>query len=588
MLLPPQRVAVGLSAAGAVLLILALAWRAPESVPRPPMEALASQFDGASAIAYTRVLAEGFPDRVTGSVGARRAAEYLRSEFRKLGYYVESPTFSMWLRGERVQGENIVARLEGQTPESLAVIAHYDGQTTSRQAAEDNASGVGVLLELARVLAQRPHHRRLILVATDAEEWGMIGAQRLIRFFELQRTVAVISIDYLNSGPSPALEMNCAGQLGGYTPAWLRELMIAAGQAQGARVYQPAGLWEWIERALEVSFQDQGPLLRAGIPALNLATLTKQLDASRARYHTPEDVFRDFDPASFKMLGATVEQTASTLDALPLPAQGGMGDVRLPSGRYLPALSVLVMQLLGLLPLALACVFAVRNLKAGKLEAFGWDFLAPVSWLVPPCLGALALYGLTAVNVLKRFELYPATPKDPFLYQLPLSVIIPLLLVLLASFVALHKVRSRVETAPIAFSVKKRIFYFWVAVLTLAAFVINPYAMWLFLGGFACAALLLLPPRGIPARALNALLLLAALLPFAALLYVFGKEIFLGWRILWYLVLQAAYGVWSPHAVALFLLAVVLWVQLFWVSVLRSEPEGPDKASLRDSVPGRS
>jgi hypothetical protein len=564
-----QKVVIALSAVGAALGILLLALLASKPVPQVSMSPLATQFDGTSAIEYTRALAEGFPDRVTGSVGARRAGEYLRAEFRKLGYQVDSPTFSMWLHGERVQGENIVARLEGESPETVAVIAHYDGQTTSQQAAEDNASGVGVLLELARVLRQRPHHRGLILVATDAEEWGMIGAGQLVRFFKSQKTMAVISVDYLNAGPGPALEITCSGQFGGYTPLWLRELMVAAGKAQGARVNQPAGLWEWVERALLVSFQDQGPLLRAGIPALNIATLTKDLEASRARYHSPEDVFGGFDPASFTMLGATVERGVTALDNLRLPASGGMNDFRLPSERYFPGYIVWLMQLLGLLPLGLAGVFAARSLYAEKPAAAGWRFLGSASWVVPLCLAALVLYGLTTVNVLKRYELYPATPKDPFLYELPLQVVVPLLLVLLGGFVGVYRMRARLNLAPESFPVEKRILYLWVSCVALAAFVINSYAMWFFLGGFAYATLLLLSPRGSLVRALNALLLLAALLPFLGLLYFFGREIFLGWRILWYLVLQAAYGVWSPFAVALFLLAIVLWVRLFWISALR-------------------
>ena len=69
-------------------------------------------------------------------------------------------------------------------------------------------------------------------------------------------------------------------------------------------------------------------------------------------------------------------------------------------------------------------------------------------------------------------------------------------------------------------------------------------------------------------RIANAALLLASAVPFAALLHAYGRKVCLGWRIAWYLVLQAAYGVWSPVAIALFLLAVVLGVQFFWISVL--------------------
>lgn len=569
MLTTRQNVAVLLSAAGAASLILLLGRTARKPVPILPLTPVAAQFNAASSIEYTRVLSEEYPDRVTGSAGARRAAQYLRSEFAWLGYRAESQTFSMWLNGVRVQGENVVASLAGETPETIVVVAHYDGQTTSHQAAEDNASGVGALLELARVLRSRPHRRGLIFAATDAEEWGMIGARKLTGFLRSQKTIAVISIDYLNSGPAPALEINCAGQFRGYTPLWLRQIMVQAGHAQGTQVTQVTGVWEWIERAVQVSAQDQGPLVRAGIPALNIATLTKDLEASRARYHTFEDVFRGFDMASFRMLGATVEQAVIALDSIQ-PPTGGMNDFCLSSGRYLPGGVVWWMQFLGLVPVLLAGALAARNPAAQKGGMSSGLFLRPLVYLIPPLLALLALYALTFSNVLKRYELYPATPKDPFLYHVPIRVALPLVLALFAGYLLVRKARAKLPSPPASFAFGKEILYLWLCVLIVSAFFLNPYATWLYLGGFAYASLLLFLPRRILTRTLNALLLLAALVPFAGLLYFFGKEIFLGRRILWYLVLQTAYGVWSPIAAALFLVALVLWVQLFWISVLRS------------------
>jgi len=564
-----QRLATGLCAVVAGALVWAGAFWGPRPLPLLSVPPAAVRFEGANAVEYTRVVAEEFPDRVTGTPPARRAAGYLRAEFRKLGYEVSSPTFSMWLRGERVQGENVVAWLEGESPQSVAVMAHYDGQLTSHGAAEDNASGVGVLLELARVLRQGPRHRGLILAADDAEEWGMIGARELTSLLKTHQTVAVLSLDYLAAGPAPSLEMNCMGQFAGYTPLWLRQLLMASGRAQGARFEQMTSTEEWIERALEVSAQDQGPLLRSGIPALNLATHSLDTGAVRARYHTPEDVFRNFDPAAFQLLGATVEQAVFALNTLPPPALGTAGDFQASPDRYLSSALMGLLQILGLLPIVLAACFAASNFAAEKIELHGWRFLEPASWVIPPCLAGLLLYALTGLNILPRFELYPATPKDPFLYHLPLALITALAIVVGAGFVELRKLLSRVEVPPTPFGVRKRILFLWVTILTLVAFFNNPYAMELFLGGFAYATMLLVPPRGAVSRATNAALLIAAATPFAALLYSFGKEIFLGWRITWYLVLQAAYGVWSPIAVALFLLAVVLGVQLFWISVLQ-------------------
>ena len=577
MLSPFQRLTIGLCAAVAGLAIWAAAWWGERPIPPISLTPSPVRFQGTNALEYTRVLAQEFPGRVTGTPGARRAAEYLRSEFRKLGYQVESPTFSMWLHGERVQGENIIATWVGDTTETVAILAHYDGQLTSYQAAEDNASGVGVLLELARALRQGPRHRSLTLVATDAEEWGMIGAREMAGTLQSRHTIAVLSLDYLTAGPAPALEISCVGQFEGYTPLWLRQLLVASGRAHGARVAQATGTAEWIERALEISPQDQGPLLRAGIPAVNISTQSLDPEAVRARYHTVQDVFRDFDPAGFQMLGSTVEQAVAALDTLSLPAAGSVHDFQASSDRYLPGHLVGALQFCALLPLVIAGVLAARNFSREEIELRGWRFFAPISWVMVPCLAVLVLYLVTWLNILPRYELYPATPKDPFLYHLPILVILVLAVAAGVAWRQLRKFLARVEEPPTPFGVKKRILFLWLALVIVAAYLNNPYAMWLLLGVFGYSALLLVPPRGILSRAVNAALLAASAVPFAAMLYSFGHEIYLGWRITWYLVLQAAYGVWTPLAVALFLMSVVIAAQLFRIAVLGKPTNGRRK-----------
>ena len=52
--------------------------------------------------------------------------------------------------------------------------------------------------------------------ATDAEEWGMIGARELAGLLKRHHAAAVISIKYVMAGPPRALEMSCTGQFAGY------------------------------------------------------------------------------------------------------------------------------------------------------------------------------------------------------------------------------------------------------------------------------------------------------------------------------------------------------------------------------------
>ena len=63
------------------------------------------------------------------------------------------------------------------TPDDAHFVgAHYDGPLHSI-GADDNASGVVALLELARRLSHSPPKRPVWLVAFDQEEWGLLGAR---------------------------------------------------------------------------------------------------------------------------------------------------------------------------------------------------------------------------------------------------------------------------------------------------------------------------------------------------------------------------------------------------------------------------
>lgn len=568
MLKPKQRALVlasGLLMLPLMGLVIALGLHQPMPLP---VERITPRFDPASALEYTRILAENYPDRVTGTPAAGRAAEYLKAEFQKMGYKVTGDLFNMWLAGARVEGQNVVAELPGEVQESVAVIAHYDSQFTSHQAAEDNASGVGVLLELARSMRSDPHHRGLIFAATDAEEWGMIGARALRGFFRARQTLAVISVDYLTQGRPTAVAIDCEGQVAGYSPVWLRQLIHQSGALQGVQVEGPSTLQEWIERAVEVSAQDQGPLLRVGIPAINVSTSSADDPGVRARYHSVQDVFENFDPATFQRVGDTVEQAVAVLDKVEPPPPPEVKYLSLSGGRWLDRVSVEWLQTLGLVPFMLACVLALLNYEDDNLEHPAGSYLRPVVYFVPLVAVLAALYGLTSAGVLTRYELYPATPKDPFLYNVPAQVVVPLAGVLLMGYITVRLLRLFLPPAPLDFAAAKRIFCVWMFLLVVWALYLDPFAMWFFLGPLAYAFILLMPPSGFLPRLVNAGLLLAGALPLLVLLYFFGRQIYLGWRILWYLVLQTAYGVWSVSAASLFLLALALWIQLIRLGVL--------------------
>lgn len=106
-----------------------------------------------------------------------RSTESDRSAART--YIAESLTAAGWTSQEQPfeDGINIVAERTGTDPESGTILlgAHYDSVARS-PGADDNASGVATLLEIARLLGPEPTPRTLKLVFFDLEELGMLGS----------------------------------------------------------------------------------------------------------------------------------------------------------------------------------------------------------------------------------------------------------------------------------------------------------------------------------------------------------------------------------------------------------------------------
>lgn len=530
----------------AVWVIAATLSTTTHEVPPVRLDARMLAFDPARAMAYTRRLSTMYPGRVTGTQASRRAARYIETQFRALGYAVHRQRFALWYRGQRVMGENVVATLPNATTGPyVAVLSHYDSPVTAPNSAEDDASGVGTMLELAR--STRTRIARPIFVAADAEEVGMLGAAHLVRYLHTQGTGSALSIDYINAGEVRGLQTYASGQFSGYSPLRLREIARAAQAQQTAFVQYPHGLSEWIDRAVDRSFQDQGPLLHAGIPAIDVCTIPLDRSAAMTRYHTTADVYANFLPSAFAITGRSVERTMLTLDK---QYPSGVDGFLLTSSRYVPLDAMWLVQFAGLVPLLLVMLVVSWNMGVRVLSN-----MAHLAALAAPAVAAYALVAQLAQHniMLPRFELYPAPPKDPSLYHPSVSIVLALACVLASGYAIVSRWRTPVFD-------KATLFAGTIAVL-LAAFAIQPYGMWLYLSIFGYAALLFVERSGRVPLAINLTLCALAALPFAAVLWFYANDMWLGPYVLWYLVLQAAYGTWSFRIAGIVICAAVLWVQ---------------------------
>jgi len=204
------------SALLAPLLLLAAGCSSTGPIPEErlqPLAQLALQVDGERLMAHVRELTgirrtdtplactaeheERAPARCHLTQSGVRSV--LQSQFESLGLQVRLQ-HSEHMGLELI---NVVAELPGTTqPEEIILVgAHFDAYY---QGADDNASGVAALLELARVLSQYRFARTLRFVGFDMEELGLAGSTHYVSAPGNEHLVAALvfdSIGYYDSTP---------------------------------------------------------------------------------------------------------------------------------------------------------------------------------------------------------------------------------------------------------------------------------------------------------------------------------------------------------------------------------------------------
>lgn len=122
-----------------------------------------------------------FDSKFITQPGNLLAAEYLADTFRSFGY---EPVYQ-WFEARGARTANVLGVLPGTThPELIYVLSsHYDSVLRS-PGADDNSSGIAVLLEAARLLARNPQPATIVFAALTGEEAGLLGAREFVRVAE--------------------------------------------------------------------------------------------------------------------------------------------------------------------------------------------------------------------------------------------------------------------------------------------------------------------------------------------------------------------------------------------------------------------
>ncbi len=160
-----------------------------------------------------------FEGRETGEPGQKKAANYLKNEYKSLGlksplggddYFQEVPS-SFFTRGTIKPTENVVAFLKGsEKPDEILVISsHYDhvgvdDEGNVYNGADDDGSGTVGVLEIAEAFTKAAKDgytpkRSILFLNNTGEEKGLVGSKYYTEnpIFPLENTVADLNIDMI-------------------------------------------------------------------------------------------------------------------------------------------------------------------------------------------------------------------------------------------------------------------------------------------------------------------------------------------------------------------------------------------------------
>jgi len=287
-------------------LLAAVALCAVAAMSPAAAHAAAPAFDVSRARLHATVVADLGPRR-EGSAAEMAAADYAVARLTEAGY--AASTQSMRLPNGSYS-RNVVAVKPGAYARRIVLGAHLDSKGVS-PGANDDASGVGVVLELARVLKDTPTQATLVFVLFGAEEtWDRnpdhhhYGSRAYVRSLTRAQKRAIsgmISIDMVGYGRYFVARTMRRG------PMTLTNRLRSFATASGVRL-------RYSRDPSRVGWSDHEPFEKAGIPSTWLEWKDDPL------YHTSGDVAGRLQDTPMRVTGQLVERYLTTMTGRQLRA----------------------------------------------------------------------------------------------------------------------------------------------------------------------------------------------------------------------------------------------------------------------------
>lgn len=227
---------------------------------------------GDNAYSFMKQLQSNYPYRqVNSSNGMLSGAEeWLKAQIVTMGYEYMAQPFTMTSADgvTPCYGENLIFSKQGASDRVIVVGAHYDcvEQTFGT---DDNASGVGVLLELASIYSTKESPYTIRFILFSAEEPGCLGSQYYVDNLsqeERDRIACMINIDTIAAGDNMYLYGGTVDDSGNIVQDWAVYQAQSAADLLGIDMSFHPDVNDSFPTPTKATASDQMPFANVGIP----------------------------------------------------------------------------------------------------------------------------------------------------------------------------------------------------------------------------------------------------------------------------------------------------------------------------------
>lgn len=224
----------------------------------------AAEFSKEQAFEHVKYLASTLGPRPMGSPQEKAALSYAAEKLTEYGCQVEWQPISQSEKCN-TDSHNVFGRFPGLTDREIVVGAHIDSGGPDIPGANDDASGVAVVLELARVLCQEQHHSTLVFVTFCGEESGWVGSKHFVDHYPIENVALMLQLDMASNDSPLMLWLDTREH---QSPKWLVSASIDAFHSLGYRNIDYPPHFQSFNKALLGAGSDHEPFMGKGIPAI--------------------------------------------------------------------------------------------------------------------------------------------------------------------------------------------------------------------------------------------------------------------------------------------------------------------------------